>query len=709
MNVTRRTFLALSTAAGAGLCLDFRLDGREAGPGPFSPNAFLRISPQGRVSLTVVRSEMGQGVRTSLAMVACDELGADWSRMDLEPAAPQAAFGDMTTGGSFSTQSTWTPLRKAAAAAREMLVQAAARIWGVPAAECAAREGEVRHAASGRRMGFGSLAAAARDLPVPQDPPLKDPSAFTLIGRPTKRFDGPRIVDGSLRYGLDLEIPGMVRAVLVRCPVRGGRARSWDAVAVKARPGVLDVVPVLGGAALAVVAQDTWLALSAAGDLKVEWDPGPARDFSSEAFRALLADLVRKPGAVARREGDPDRAAGRRVEALYEWPWLAHAMMEVPNAVARVDGSGCDVWTGTQAPDDLQARAARMLGLRPEAVRVHLQVMGGGFGRRLDNDIGLEALEVARALGRPVQVVWPRRDELAHDHFHPMSLHRMEAVVAGGLPMAWLHRVAAPSQYLATTDGKRDADLVPSETAGAADLPYRIPALRVEYQEAPCHLALGALRSVQEVPNVFARECFLDEVAAAAGKDPVALRRELLSPDRVLSLGDLRIETGRLRRTLDLAAERAGWGRPVRAGHGLGAACFMHFTGTYAAIVAEVSVERGDLRIHRIVAAVDCGLVVNPLGAAAQIEGGVVFALGHLRTRVTFREGRAELASLADYPVREMADTPPVEVHFVPSRDRPVGLGEPPVPPLAPAVLNAVFAATGRRLRRLPILPGDLA
>jgi CO/xanthine dehydrogenase Mo-binding subunit len=708
MPLTRRTFLALTTVAGAGLTVGFQLGAAETARGPWRPNAFLKITPEGRVVVTVVRSEMGQGVRTSLPMTVAEELGADWAQVDLETAEIAPEFGDMGTGGSMSTQTTWAPLRHAAAAAREMLLAAAARIWNVPAGDCAARGGEVLHPASGRRLGFGALAAAAAGLPVPKDPPLRDPASFTLVGRPVRRYDGPRIVDGSAPFGIDTMVPGMVRAVLVRCPVHGGRARGWDQDSIKGR-AVLDVVAMAGGH-LAVLAEDTWTALDAAGALKVDWDLGPAKDFSTEGFRALLAGLADQPGLEARNRGDLAKAlgSGQRLQAVYEWPFQAHALMEVPNAIAKVSAGTCEVWTGTQSPNDLQTRAAKLLGLKPEAVRVHLTLLGGGFGRRGDNDIGLEAVELARATGRTVQVVWTREDELVHDHFHPMSLHHMEAALQGKELRGWLHRIAAPSLYLSGNDGKRDEGLLPNETLGAADPFYRIPDFRVEYAEAPCHLVLGALRSIQEVPNVFARECFLDEVAAALGRDPVALRGDLLGPDRTFKDGDLTIETGRLRRVLDLAAAKAGWGsRP--AGRGLGVALYLHFTGTYVAVVAEVSVAAGVLKVHRLTAAVDCGLVVNPLGATAQLEGGLLFGLSHLAAATRFRDGRAEPGSLGAYPIQRMAMEPELQIHFVPSKEAPVGLGEPPVPPVAPAILNALFAATGRRIRRLPLVAGDLA
>lgn len=702
MAFTRRDFIKASSAAG--LALGFRLDAAPApaGGAALRPNAWIQVGRDGRVAITVGKSEMGQGVRTALPMIAADELGADLSQVDLAQAEPGPDFPHLGTGGSRSLQTSWAPLRLAAAAVREMLTQAAASGWGVDPAACRTEMGEVVHPPSGRRAPFGKLVPAAARLPVPKDP--KPSQAHTLLGKPAKRLDGPRIVEGKALYGLDIQLPGMKRAALARCPVFGGRARRWDEAAILKRPGVRKVVPL--GSGIAVVADTTWQALEAAAALKVVWDEGPNDGFTTDTYRSILDATLAKPGAVARAEGHPSRAladAARRLEAVYEFPWQAHAPLEPPNAVARITPGACEIWAGTQNPNDLQVRAAALLGLHPEAVRVHVTLLGGGFGRRLNNDFALEAVALAKALDAPVQVVWSRRDDLTHDHYHPMSLHRLEAAVDEGGLLAWTHRVAAPSILLSWSEGRRSEAILHAEIRGADDLPYRCPHLRVDYSEAPCHVPLGWWRAIEDVPNIFARECFVDETAAAAGKDPLAWRLQLLGADRILEVGDVKVETGRLRRVLELAADKAGWGRPLPAGRGRGLACAAFDGRTYVALVAEVAVTGKAWKVARVVAAVDCGLVVNPLGAAAQVESGITWGLSALRTQVTFKDGRVEQGSLQDLPVLMLPEAPVVEAHFVPSQADPNGLGEPPVPLVAPAVLNAVFQATGQRIRRLPL------
>lgn len=706
MPASRRDFLKGLGLAGTALVLGFRLEPGRAGEAaaPLRPDGWLAVGRDGRVTVVVGRSEMGQGVRTALPMIAAEELEVPMASVDLAQAEPGPAFPDLGTGGSTSVERLWQPLRRSAAAARALLVAAAAAQWGVDPGRCRAAAGWVL-GPGGRRLPYGRLVVAAARLPVPPDPPLKPAAAFTLLGRPARRVDGPRLVDGSARYGLDQRLPGMKRAVVARCPVFGGRPKGWNAAKVLARPGVRAVVPIASG--LAVVADDSWQALAAVADLEPVWEEGPAAGFSSDGFRSQLDALLAEPGAPARVEGDPDRVlaqAARRLEARYEFPWQAHAPMEPPNAVADVRPNGCDVWTGCQEPNGVQKLSAQVLGLPESAVRVHVPLLGGGFGRRLRSDYAAEAVELSRALGGPVQVLWSRRDDLQHDFYHPMSVHRLEAALEDGSLAAWRHRVAAPSRALGP-GGRPTPRSIRAETNGAADLPYRIPHLAVEYAGAECPVPLGAWRAIQAVPNLFARECFLDEVAAALGRDPLALRLDLLGPGRVLEAGGARADTGRLRRVLELAADRAGWGRPLPAGRGRGLACGTYEGRTHVAQVAEVSVGPGGaLRVHRVVAAVDCGLVVNPLGAAGQVESAVVWALSALRTRITFRGGRAEQGSMADLPLWTLAETPAIEVHFLDGDDAPTGLGEPPVPPVIPAVLNALHAATGRRVRTLPFV-----
>jgi len=702
MATTRRDFLKLA-GAGTALAVGFRVDGRAPDAAVLRPDAWLRVTRDGRATVTVGKSEMGQGVRTALPMIAAEELGVPWSQVDLVQAEPGPDFKDLGTGGSNSIEGLWQPLRRSAAAAREMLIAAAAAQWGVAPASCQAGQGAVRHGATGRSLAYGRLVSAAARLPVPKDPPLKPASAYQLLGKPTPRYDGPRIVDGSARYGLDIKLPGMHYAVVARCPVMGGKAKSWNAAKAMGQPGVRAVVPLRTG--VAVLADSTYQAMTAAAALEVVWDEGPLAGFSSEIFRAQLEQLAAMPGQPARTEGDAARAlaaAPSRVTAQYVFPWQAHATLEPPNCVAHVRGDGCEIWTGCQLPNEVQSLVARLLGLPPETVRVHVPLLGGGFGRRLSSDYAVEAAELARAVKGPVQVVWTRQDDIQNDLYHPMSVHRLEAGLDHGVVTGWLHRVAAPS-ILLSWEGHRSPGIVTEETNGATDVPYGIGNLRVEFAEAACHVPLGWWRGVESVSNVFARECFMDELAAAVGRDPLAFRLDLLGDPGIRQVANKRVDIGRLQRVLRLAADRADWGKPAAPGRGRGIACHAYDGRTYVAHVAEVSVEAGKLRVHRVVAAVDCGLVLNPSGAEGQVESGITWGLSALRSAITFKDGRVQQKSFNDLGVWEMGDATRIDIHLVPSREPPTGIGEPPVPPLIPAVLNALHAATGKRTRTLPI------
>jgi isoquinoline 1-oxidoreductase beta subunit len=719
MRTSRRDFLKAGAAGGAALVLGIPLDGcarKNGSPSRLAPNQWLRIGDDGRTTLVVARSEMGQGVRTALAMILAEELEADWSKISIEQASPGPDYEDMNTGGSASILISWLPLRKAGAAAREMLVEAAARKWGVGREACRARSGFVVHETDGRRLSYGELVALAATLPVPKDPPLKDRKDFRIVGTPVRRIDGPAIVSGEARYGLDARVPGMLFGAVARCPVRGGRLVRFDASRARKVPGVVGVFEVSTG--LALVAQDSWAALSGRDALVVEWDEGPNAKLTTAELWRRLDEASSRPGHVQRREGDAEKAIGEapvRLAATYRDGFQAHASVEPMNSIARVGPGECEIWSPTQNPQRVQREAAELLGIPPGRVRVHVTLIGGGFGRRLGADYATEAVEVARAAGRPVQVLWSRADDFAFDRVHPGARVDVAAGLdASGRILAWTHRTVSfhltmfgPFQENPDTEGDEDP-------WGGYDNPFEIPHIKVQWLDLESPVHTGAWRSVFYPPNVFARECFLDEIAGKTGRDPLALRLELLGGKPILELGERRIDRAGLRAVLQLAAEKAGWGAPLpeRPGRrsGRGIACNVYHGRTLIAQVADVSVgPGGDVRVHRVVTATDCGQPVNPLGVTGQVESGIAWGLSLcLKGEITYRDGRVEQTSFRDFPVLGYGEMPEVEVYFVESDKPPSGFGEQPVPAVAPAVANAIFAATGRRLYRLPIRPEDV-
>jgi len=719
MSATRRAFLKTSAIGGAALLLEVPLPIRGEQKTRFAPNQWVRVGSDGRVTLVVARSEMGQGVRTALAMILAEELEADWASVSIEQASPGPDYTEMNTGGSGSVEDSWKALRTAAAAARTMLIEAAARTWKVDPASCAARDGSIVHSGTGRKLSYGSLVSLASTLPVPKEPPLKDPKDFRLVGTEVKRIDGPAIVSGSARYGLDVRVPGMLFAVVARPPVPGGKLARSDAAKARAVPGVVQVVEIAGG--VAVVARDTWSALSGRDALGAVWDDGSASSVSTEELWRRLDDpsSTRHARHVTRKEGDVEAAlasAATRVAATYRDSFQAHGSVEPQNATASVANGRCEIWAPTQNPQRVQKEAAKVLGLAPDGVTVHVTLLGGGFGRRLHADYAVEAAEVSKAAGHPVQVVWSREDDFLGDYLHPPERVDLEAGIdAAGRVTAWRHR--ATSFHLSMF-GSFDPSSPPDEELpwGGYDTPYAIPNLAAEYTRVESPLRTGAWRAVFYPPNVFARESFLDEVAGRLGKDPLALRLELLEGDPILTLagGYWKIDRRRLRAVLELAGQRAGWTSPVApvAGRrvGRGIACNVYHGRTLLAHVAEVSVgPQGDVRVHRIVTAADCGRVVNKLGLVGQVESGVAWGLSYaLKGEITIRGGRIVQTSFRDFPILGLSDMPAVEVHTIDGADAPSGFGEQPVPPVAPAVANAIFAATGKRVRRIPIRAEDL-
>jgi isoquinoline 1-oxidoreductase beta subunit len=696
--LTRRHFLEVSGGAGAGLMIAFHLPGarRLVATTPAEPallNAWIRIGTDGSVTFLVSESEMGQGVLTSMPMLLAEELSVDWSEVRaIHAPADREAYGRQSTGGSTSVRTNSERLRVAGATAREMLVAAAAATWGVPTAECRAEKGRVLHGTTGRSVSFGAVADAAAALKPPSDPPLKSPSDYTVIGTRMPRIDTPSKVDGSAAFGLDVSIPGMLTALVARPPAFGGSAKSFDPASALAVPGVRHVVRIPSG--IVVAADSFWSAKKGRDALEVEWEPGPLGPLSDERIRELCREKAAE-GRTARDDGDVAAAlakAAARVEAVYEVPYLAHAPMEPMNCTAHVRPDGCDIWTGTQAQTSAQDIAAGITGLPVEKIRVRTMMLGGGFGRRSRNDFVREAVHASKALGVPVKLVYTREDDMRAGSYRPVAWNQLSAGLDdAGRPVAWEHRIASPS-ILRDLGARLENGIDATAVESAENLPYAIPNVRVTYADPELPVPVHFWRSVGNSQNVFVTECFLDELAEAAGVDPVEFRTGLLSdhPRRV--------------RALRRAAEKAGWGRALLTGHGLGCAVSECF-GSVIAQVAEVAVaEDGSIRVPRVVCAVDCGSVVNPDTIEAQMESGVVYALSAaFYGKITIANGGAVEGNFDDHPVLRFRDMPRVETVIIAEGDPIGGIGELGVPPLAPAVCNAVFAATGRRIRRLPI------
>lgn len=712
-NASRRKFLIAGAAVGGGLVIAFTVPlakrfagGGEAAPGAPAAapaaNAFLRVGSDDSVTVLIAHSEMGQGIWTALPMLIAEELDADWSRVRVEhaPAAPVYAhtvFGMQMTGGSSSTWSEFERYRQAGATARALLVQAAAKQWGVNPADCRVENGIV---SSGSHIArFGELAEAANALPAPDKVALKEPKDWKLIGKATKRLDTPEKITGRATFGMDVKFDGLLTAVVARPPVFGGTVKSYDAAKAKAVPGVRSVVQVPSG--IAVVADHFWAARQGREALSVEWDLGPNAALDTAALQAEFQRLADTPGLAAAKAGDPAQAmkqAARQLQADYSVPYLAHAPMEPLNATVRIGPDRCEIWAGTQFQTLDQMVAAQITGLKPEQVQIHTTFLGGGFGRRATptSDFVSEAVHVAKAAGQPVKTVWTREDDVRGGYYRPAYLHRVRiGVDAQGLPVAWQHAVVGqsilvgtPMEPMMVKDGV-DATSV----EGVVDSPYLkgIGAHRVEIHSPKTGIPVLWWRSVGHSHTAFVMEGLVDELALAAKQDPVEYRRALLR-DHPRHLG-----------VLNLAAEKAGWATPPPKGRARGVAVHESF-GSIIAQVAEVSAQDGRIRVHRVTCAVDCGIAVNPIGIAAQMESGVAFGLGAaLHSRLDFREGRVQQSNFHDYVVLRLDEMPQVDVHIVPSTEKPGGVGEPGTPPVAPAVANAVAALTGKRLRELPL------
>jgi isoquinoline 1-oxidoreductase beta subunit len=693
--LSRREFLETTGAAGAGLLIGFHLPARAAlaaAAAAAELNAWIHIGTDEGVTLIVSESEMGQGVLTSLPQVLADELDADWTRVRSEHAlADRGRFGRQSTGGSTSIRTGYANLRKAGAAVREMLVRAAAETWGVDPAACRAERGFVVHDASRRRLSYGRLAERAATLPRPENPRLKEPNDFRYIGKSIPRLDTRDKVMGRATYGIDVQVPGMLVAQVVHCPVFGGKVGSFDPSAALAVPGVRHVVEIPTG--VAVVADHFWAAKQGRDALRVTWDRGAHGDLSSAAITEMLKAAV-ATGIAARHDGDAAAAlagAARKVEAVYELPYLAHATMEPMNCTAHVRADACEVWAPTQSPSGTQDTAARITGLPPEKVTVHTMFMGGGFGRRSQTDFVADAVHASKAVGKPVKVVWTREDDTRGGYYRPPAYNTLAGGLdAAGKPVAWIHGIASPSimaQFGPLRDGVDGAGV-----EGARNIPYHIPNVRVTYAKIDLPITLWFWRSVGSSLNAWVTECFVDELAAAAGQDPVAFRLSLLD------------EHPRFRRVLETTARESGWGSPLPAGRARGVALHESF-GSIVAEVAEVSVgSDGTPQVHRVVCAVDCGDVVNPDIIKAQMESGIAYGLSAaLWGELTIQGGAVKEGNFDSYPILRIGQMPRVDTFIVTSGDALGGIGEPGTPPIAPAVCNALFALTGRRIRRLPI------
>ena len=699
----RRDFLKLSVAASGGLLIGLYLPAsKAAAAATFAPNAFVRIGTDDSVTVIVNHSEMGQGVFTALPMILAEELDADWTKVRFEPAPVDPVYNHpvfhmQITGGSTSTWSSFDQFRNAGAAARAMLVTAAAQRWNVDAASCRTEKSIVIHSASNRRLSYGQLAESATKITPPQQVALKDPKDFKLIGTPLKRLDTPEKTNGKGIFGIDVKLPGMLTAVVARPPVFGGKLKSFNADKTKAMPGVRKVVEVPSG--VAVIADGFWTAKRGRDALQIEWDEGPMADFDSKAQREQYAAMAKQPGLVARKEGDAGSAissAAKKIEAVYAVPYLSHAMMEPLNCAVDLRADHCEIWTGTQLQTIDRMNAAAIAGLKPEQVQIHTTLLGGGFGRRANpvSDFVSEAVHVAKAAGAPVRVIWTREDDMHGGYYRPMFYHSLVGGVdADGNPLFWSHHLVGQSIVAGTPFEMIIKDGIdPTSVEGADDVPYAIPNLSVEYHPAKIGVPVLWWRSVGHSHNAFVKESFIDELAALGGKDPFELRRKLLTKSP-RNLG-----------VLELAAEKAGWGKPLPARRARGIAVHASFQ-SYTAQVAEVSVDSdGKVRVHRVVCAVDCGRYVNPGIIEAQMQGGVIFGLtAAFYNELTFEKGRIQQSNFHDYPMLRINETPEIEVHIVKNNEKSGGIGEPGVPCAAPAVTNAIFAATGKRIHRLPI------
>jgi len=715
--IDRRTFIRVAAGTTGALAVgvlttrDVARAARRAAP-PSVLSAFVEIAEDGTVHIIAKNPEIGSGVKTSLPILIAEELDVDWNTIRVEQADYATKYGDQFTGGSTAIWEHWTPLRQAGAAARALLITAAANRWNVAADSCSTERGAVVHASSGRRLRYGDVAADAAKLPAPTNVRLKDSSQFRVIGTRVPVVDANDIVTGRAQYGLDASVPGMLIACVARGPF-GAKVMSFDPAPALAISGVERVIKIDAGRdplgrveGVAVLARSTWAAMQGRRVLRVTWSDAPEDASSTHLERQFRASLATS-GTVVHRDGDVSASlasSARTIDAVYEVPFLAHVPMEPVHYLADVRADRAEMWGSTQVPGNVAGRVAALTGLKPEAIIVHLGRSGGGFGRRLMDDYAAEAAFLSKEAQRPVKVIWTRDDDVQHDYYRPAGHHRMRAgLSASGTVTAWSHHLANTSRYAFAKNGRPPEQ---SEMYGE-DFPVGcVPNALLEYTLVPSAVPTGAWRSTLHSSNAFAVQSFIDELAHAAGRDPVAFRLELLGTSRELKYtghGGPVFDTGRMATVIKTVAERSVWPHAPAGGRAWGMAA--HFTfGSYAAEAVEVSVQNGVIRVHRVVAAVDCGTVVNLSGAEAQVQGGIIDALSAaLFGEITVEKGVVSQSNFGDYRLMRIDEAPQIDVHFIPSAVAPKGLGEPPVPPIAPAVANAIFAATGRRIRRLPL------
>jgi len=697
-NPSRRQFLKTSAAASGGLIIGLSLpEAFAAAPVTTSmPNAWVKIGSDNTVTILSARSEMGQGVYTAMPMLVAEELEVDLNRIKVEiaPAGEvyiNALLGGQLTGGSTSVADGYDKLRIAGAQARMMLIAAAAQKWGADESACNAKNGSVL-GPKGKRATYGQLAEAASKLPVPKDVKLKDAKEFKYVGKPTHRLDTPAKVNGKAEFGIDVKLPGMLYAALAQCPVIGGKVASFDAAKAKAMPGVKNVVQITDG--VAVVADSWWQARVARDTLEITWEEGPAKAMSSDTVAAGLKAAAAKPGAVFKKQGDVEagmKGAAKTIEASYEMPFLSHSPMEPMNFTADVRKDSCLLYGPTQFQQMAEGVAAQMLGMKPAQITVRTTFLGGGFGRRIDVDFIAQAIEISKAVGAPVKLVWTREDDMTHDFYRPTSLHQISGGLdASGKPVAMKFHLTSSSVTARLFPPFVKDGLDPFMLEAAA-VPYDIPNQLADSLIYETGLRVGYWRSVSHALNAFANESFMDELALAAGKDPYEFRRALLD------------KKPRLKNVLELAAAKAGWGNPLPPGRfrGIGV---MEGYGTSMAQVAEISVKDGNIKVHRVVVAADLGQMVNPNIVNQQLEGSIIFGLSAaLYGEITLKDGRIEQTNFDKYPIVRMPDAPHIETHLVASTEKPGGIGEPATALISPTVANAVFAAIGKRLRKLPL------